>query len=121
MDVDNAARLLGEQSMSHPRPEIPCREAWPYETPRTAQLLADGGRDAGWTVRVTFARGTAIDRRGEPAKVVDSIAVRLQRGTQRALGLWIDERFSNGWTWCGHGLPVPISARDLAKHVREVA
>jgi hypothetical protein len=42
---------------------------------------------AGWTVQVTYARGT---RDGRPPKVVDSVAVRLGRQGVRAYAVWVD-------------------------------
>ena len=62
--------------------------------PRNAAALIDKAKKNGWTVRVTTGGGVLTNRNG--SKVVESLAVRLRRGSERAFGVWIDGKYNNG-------------------------
>jgi hypothetical protein len=62
--------------------------------PRNAAALIDKAKANGWTVRITTGGGVLTNRNG--SKVVESLAVRLRRGSERAFGVWIDGKFDNG-------------------------
>jgi hypothetical protein len=62
--------------------------------PRNAAALIDKAKANGWTVRITTSGGVLTNRNG--SKVVESLAVRLRRGSERAFGVWIDGKFDNG-------------------------
>lgn len=85
----------GAQAAPWPEPEVACRDAEPGETPAGARRLADLACDHGWGVRVTYARGSVpVGRAGSgKGKVVDSVAVRLRRGSLRVAAVWEDGGF----------------------------
>ena len=93
-----------------------------------AVLLAETATAAGWAVESTYVRGSKLNRRGEPGKVVDSLAVRLRRAPERAVATWLDGVFSTGWTWTTDPVTVPVAAayrpllaRVVSGAVRDVA
>lgn len=103
----------------HPEPQVPRRPAVPAEVPTMAGRLAKSAASAGWTVVLTYARGTAIDRRGRSGIVVHSLAARLSKGTDRAVAIWIDDAFESGWTWTTEPVTVPraVAYRPLLTQV----
>jgi hypothetical protein len=62
--------------------------------PKNAAALIERAKANGWTVRVTTGGGVLTNRNG--SRVVESLAVRLRRGSERAYGVWIDGKFDNG-------------------------
>lgn len=102
-----------------PPPEVPCRAAVDTEVPRTAFAIASSAQRAGWVVDVTYARGTAPTRYWEPGPVVDSIAVRLRRGSSRGVGTWVNGRWRAGFTWSSTEPLHPVGARGLAAYVMD--
>lgn len=82
--------------MTWPSPEVPARVAEASEIPRGAATVAKVATDAGWTVTPTYARGVPSDR---VERVVDSIALRMSRGRQRAWAVWEDRKFHSGYAW----------------------
>jgi len=50
----------------------------------------------GWTVRVTHARGCYPSIGGRPSEQKDSLAVRLSRGRQRAVAVYVG---GSAWSW----------------------
>ena len=98
-DIPNVNGRVRDGSPVHPPPVVPRRPAVPAEAPTSAARLVRAAAAAGWTVALTYARGTRIDNHGRPGAVVDSLAVRLARGPHRAAATWIDRTFAGGWEW----------------------
>jgi len=67
-------------------PEVTNRPATAEETPKPAADLAKLAVECGWETVVTYARGTTDS---DQPKLVHSIAVRMQRGAQRAVAVWM--------------------------------
>lgn len=65
----------------HPPPEVPARPASASEVPRALQRWHQRAVDSGWMARMTYARGTTIDRNGRPGRVVHSVALRARAHT----------------------------------------
>lgn len=82
----------------YPAPEVPRRPAVPSEVPRNASALAWDAQTAGWSVGITYARGTRMGARGKPLGVVDSIAVTCLRPAECAIGIWLNGAYEVGWT-----------------------
>jgi hypothetical protein len=83
----------------HPAPEVAARAAVSSEIPRMASALAACAREHDWSVLVTYARGTTLPTRMQPSGVVvESIAVRMQRGSEHAAAVWIGGRYTSGMT-----------------------
>lgn len=77
-----------------PAPEVPARPATDGEMPRAAKLAQRRAESAGWSVMATYARGTRpTGTANKPGAVVDSIALRLRRGRERAVAVWTDGAF----------------------------
>lgn len=74
-----------------PAPEVAAREVAASDAPNGPARLARALTGAGWSVTVTYARGTIPNAQGRPGRVVDSWAVRARRGTCRAAALWTGE------------------------------
>lgn len=67
------------------------------ETPASAHKIATLAGEHGWLVTITYVRGpwmpgTRFERE------VDSVVVRMRRGTERVLAFWHDGKFSSGVT-----------------------
>ena len=84
--------------MSWPTPEVPARVASDAEVPAGARRVAMGAIAAGWVVAATYARGTYPYPKLGP-RVVDSLALRMWRGRQRAVAVWQDAKFDLAYTW----------------------
>lgn len=75
------------------------------DVPSAARKLEAKAREAGWTV--------------ERVPAPTSVAVRLHRGAERLVALWVDGRFKGAWQgWkpdpgTGGVSPRRLSARDL--------
>lgn len=98
----------------HPAPEVPALriDLDDLRVPRGAHMLAQAATRAGWGVVLTYARGTTLTAQGAPGRIVDSLAVRLRLGGERAVAVWIDGKVSLAYTWLGH---VPGYAMDVRK------
>lgn len=73
-------------------PIIAMREATTDQVPRTAAGMAAVARAHGYTVRITYARGTAVTDGPE----IDSVVVRMYRGNLRAAGCWENGKWRTG-------------------------
>lgn len=94
----------------------------PADDPRVpvgARRLVAVGRANGWRTCVAYARGTAMDARGRPGRVVDDVGVRFQRGSQGAVAYWTDGGFDFAYlmTVVG-GERSPVSTRLGARALR---
>lgn len=99
----------------HPAPEV---RATVIDVPPAggACIVVKKARDAGWTVVITYARGTSMDSKGHPGCIIESVAVRAQRGLARFVVTW--SRPPGGtwtvgtcWAW-GHAPVRKLSLRD---------
>jgi hypothetical protein len=80
-------------------PEVWARPATDAETPAGARWVAALAEANGWTVVATFARGTRPSQR---PRIVDNLALRMSRGRQRAVAVWVNARFESAFTWGEH-------------------
>lgn len=75
----------------HPAPEVACVEVAP-EDERVPKSARDAWRTAvvaQWDAVLTYAMGTAyVGKECGPGGVVESVALRLRRGTARAVAVW---------------------------------
>jgi hypothetical protein len=94
-----------------PAPEVQCRPAEPAEVPLGARSLIRVAVD-GWTVSVTYSRGT-WPVRDKPGPIVDSLALRFRGGIVRGYGLWVDSRFKGGGVMHGQKFPVRVTATEI--------
>ena len=103
----------------HPEPEVRCRLATDAEVPRTAKALRDKATAAGWEVVATYSRGNQLYANGKPGGVVDCLALRMRRGDERAVAVWVDGKFDVAHLWRERSgvLPSTVGARDLAAAV----
>jgi hypothetical protein len=103
----------------HPAPVVGAEPFDPtlYPAPDAAMSLAGWAQLNDWCVTMTYARGTSIDARGRPNRVVDSLAVRMWRfPDQRAVATYMDGRADGGWMWLVGQIPrdVGVAALKLA-------
>lgn len=115
------AELLAEPvPLLVPPPEISSREPYHFAVPSSARLLAKLAAANGWRVAVTYARGPRVhSTTGKVTRVVDSIAVRLQRGDQVALAFWTAGKFESPATaWTFGKAPELLGAEPIKDHVR---
>jgi hypothetical protein len=116
----------------HPAPEVPCRPVASAEEmpgPRlrpNALALAREAAAHGWTGRATYARGTELRANGSAGQVIETVALRMARETQRAVAVW--RRDSVGakagkwavdecWWWTPETVPEVINITELRKRV----
>lgn len=96
--INRDARRRADQPadpVPHPRPEVPATAVGLDDdrVPLGARRLAKAAHLAGWRVLARYARGTTLDARGRPGRVVDDLALRLQRGRQGAVAHWVNGAF----------------------------
>jgi hypothetical protein len=75
----------------HPAPVVPCVEV-AHDDDRVPKSARDAWRTAvtsEWDAVLTYAMGTTIGSDGAPGGIAESVALRLRRGTQRAVAVWI--------------------------------
>lgn len=98
--------------MTWPAPEVACRLAEPGEVPTGARRVAAVAQRGGWRVVATYARGTWPAYR--VPRVVDNLALRMWfPDGARAVAVWLDGKYEQGWAW---GLCRPlqrVNAREL--------
>lgn len=100
-------------------PVVAMRDARPDEIPPTARKLRDLAEANGWTVRATYCRGTYSTRAS--SRVVDSLALRMQRGKERAVAVWNDRRFDAACAWDDLYWPRPLNVTELRALVEGVS
>jgi hypothetical protein len=97
-DVDYLASRRSQVVHPHPKPEVVSREATPEETPAGAARVAARARGRGFTVEVTYARGTVLTARGKPGVTAESIAVRMRHPDgRRAIAVWLRAGVAAAW------------------------
>lgn len=53
-----------------------------------------------WRVLATYSRGPWMHTvTWTPTAISDYVLVRMQRGSEHAVGIWRDQKFKRGWTW----------------------
>jgi hypothetical protein len=77
-------RAVRDAASAHPAPEVRARVASEAEIPPAARTFMRAAVAAGWTVTPTYARGTAMSSK----RVVESLALRMSRGRERAVACW---------------------------------
>jgi hypothetical protein len=107
--------------MSHPAPLVACRDAHEDELPRNAKALLKAASAADWRVRATYAKGTALDPKAEPSKVVESVVVRLRRTPLAAVAWWWDGKFIGAYVWSLYTSPRSVGAREVSAFVKAAA
>jgi hypothetical protein len=103
-----------------PPPELPAHPvADGCPIPDAAARFAARAAEYGWMVLTTHARGPVVHAtHGTVTRVVDSIAVRITRGHQRAYACWVDGKFNNPATSLDPGEhPVLHGAEDIKAHI----
>lgn len=93
----------GQPPVARPAPTLGCVEWDPtlYPAPDAALSLAGAAELAGWSVTVTYARGTALSGR-----LVHSVAVRCWRfPDERAVVTYVDGKSDTGWLWTVGEIP----------------
>lgn len=90
----------------HPAPEVIARPAAPEEIPSGAARVIKAAEALGWEARPTYARGTAMDRKGHAGALIHSLAVRMAfPGTRvRAVAVWTSPAVSGApmkWSAAG--------------------
>lgn len=98
--------LVSQEIPPHPAPEVAARPAAPEEIPSGAARVIRLAESLGWEALPTYARGTAMDRRGHAGALIHSLAVRMAfPGTRvRAVAVWTSPAVSGGlmkWTSAG--------------------
>lgn len=78
---------------AHPEPEVRARPALEAELPTGARQLVKAAIAAGWIAAPAYARGTLPGQ----AHPVDSIVLRLTRGSERAVACWTDGKADGAW------------------------
>lgn len=93
-----------------PALEVVARIAAEGEAPSAARLWVKRAELAGWTSRVTYARGTKVNAKGEPQHLIHNVAVRLARVvddvTYRAVVVYEAKAF--------HGCRYPLAENEPA-------
>lgn len=84
-----------KQQLEHPLPEVTSRLASMEEVPKPGRMLADASIKHGWTVEITYARGTTPSERSPV--LVHSVAVRMRRKGQRAVAVWTAPVVTGKW------------------------
>lgn len=107
----------------HPPPNVACRLADPAEVPRGASALARAAERAGWSVRVTYARGTRLGASGKPlGGPVDSICVRGRRDGEHFAATWValqpGKYTGESVLYLRAGAFVRLGLRSLAERVK---
>lgn len=71
-----------------PPPEVPARPALAGDLPIGATRLDKLAQEYGWTVEAWFMRGTRMDARWRPSRVVSSVVLRMWRDGHRLIATW---------------------------------
>jgi len=102
-----------------PAPEISSRDGFHAPIPKTAVRLARAAAGKDWTVRIACARGPLLhSTQDKVLRTVDSVAVRMTRGGQHAVGLWVDGKFHESWAWQGGDGLVVGGAAEVLEYVK---
>lgn len=99
-----------------PEPEVTARPATLTEIPSSAADIAAKAYRAGWSVEVTYARGTVPYNKTD-RRVVDSVAVRMRYRALNAVGVWENRKFAGAWIWSIIELPKRASYGELVSRL----
>lgn len=83
-----------------PAPEVMARPATEEEIggPRTGRRqMVRAAERAGWDVEAHYARGPFLNMNGTLNRIADSLVIRMTKGTEMGVGIWIDGDFHAGW------------------------
>lgn len=81
----------------YPAPEVPARPALAADLPSAAAALDKLADQHGWTVEAWYMRGTRMDSRGKPTRVVSSVVLRMHRDGHRLVAVWEEGKFDTGY------------------------
>lgn len=101
--------------VAHPQPQVRATlvPADDERVPPAARRMMVVAEAAGWTVRAKYARGTSMDTRGRPGRVVDDVGLLLTRGGLRIIAHWTDRAFDWAWVVTTRGPLRKVGAREL--------
>jgi hypothetical protein len=115
--VEQSAWSVTETETVAPRPPV---EVHATVVDATDSRVSTGARriikpavEAGWTVRITYARGPYLGAKGESLRVVDSIMVRGRRAGDHFVACWIDGSFEVAYAGPQGGPAARLGASDL--------
>jgi hypothetical protein len=90
--------LLDPPPARYPDPQVPGTVADEADIPASARAWRAKAQSHGWTVTVTYARGTKPDQWGRPGRVIQSLALRMRHPDgRRAAALWEAPEGSGPW------------------------
>ena len=83
---------------AYPEPEVRSTDGLTGPEKRAVQDLDRYAQDQGWETRVTYARGCMPHAtHGTPGPVADSLAVRMRRGQDYAVAVYLEA--GSTWKW----------------------
>jgi hypothetical protein len=90
--------LLDPPPKRYPDPQVPGTIADEDDIPASARAWRAKAQAHGWTVTVTYARGTKPDQWGRPGRVIQSLALRMRHPDgRRAVALWQAPEGAGKW------------------------
>lgn len=101
--------------MLPPVPIVTSRPAIDDEIPARVITLRVLAQAHGWRTRVTYSRGT---RQGRPPRVVDSIALRMQRDEVLMWAVWLDGLFDTAMIWRRNDAPYVAKLANVREEIQ---
>jgi hypothetical protein len=87
--MTEARAALVQPVGAHPPPLVRSRAAREVEIPSAARTVRKQAEAAGWTVLATYALGWAIDAKGTTKSLAHSTALRMRRGGDLLVAVWV--------------------------------
>jgi hypothetical protein len=72
-----------------PPPELPARPALHGDLPSPAVSILKAAEENGWTADAWIMRGTLMDVRWKPNRVITSVVIRAHRDRHRVVAVWV--------------------------------
>lgn len=118
LKVDMPAEVEEPGPVVVPPPEVPARPALAGDLPVGAARLDKLAQEFGWTVEAWFMRGTRMDARWRPSRVVSSVVLRLWRDGHRLIATWETDN-KDAWSF-GEGYSItrqvePVGSPELRR------
>jgi hypothetical protein len=107
--------------MPAPPPEMPARPALAGDLPSPAEKMARLAEGQGWTVQAWIMRGTLMDVRWKPMRVVTTVVLWLDRDGHRLVVSWVT---ATDGTWdFEHGFSLgryvePLGGNELKRAIK---
>lgn len=135
MEPDVVRKVAGAKKAmthTHPEPEVTARPVVDEVIPRSVASMAKLAEGAGWSVEITYARGTTYSTQ---PRLVHSLAVRMRRDGRRAVAVWTCPADGEKWTFQFGGrlggwqcqktglsgtMPVKLSSAELKHYLVRV-